>query len=481
MLKSMSVAERTNFQRGLLEVFSVLQQRSALSAAMGKQFGGERDLYAELGYPIEIPFEKYEAMYKRQDIAGRVVDLPAQDTWRKPPSLIIPVEEEKKEQEKEHEFVTAVNSMARRLKLWHYLERVDRLAGIGRYGVLLIGVKGEADLKEEVGAEAVKGEDGVTFLAAFDEGSADVKEIESDAGNERFGLPKMYELDLGETGGVGKTEKKMVHWSRVIHVAEDLLEDEINGRPRLERVFNRMYDIEKVVGGGSEAMWRLVYQGMVLTTQKDYTKAGGEGGDDTVLEDELTEFVHGMRRILELEGFDVKFVGGEEVDPSGIFGIILSLIAGETGIPQRMLVGSERGELASTTDQASWAGAIQSRQTNFAEPMILRPFIDRLIGWGALPQVKEYDVLWPATFALNELEEAKLAFTIADALSKLAPPGAVDMIVDPAGFINTYLPKLKDAIRELEDLMVEEREDLKETPLTREIFERIRERALAVR
>ena len=41
---------------------------------------------------------------------------------------------------------------------------------------------------------------------------------------------------------------------------------------------------------------------------------------------------------------------------------------------------------------------IQERHEQFAEPSILRPFIDRLIWLGALPAPVGYEVEWPSLF-----------------------------------------------------------------------------------
>ena len=53
------------------------------------------------------------------------------------------------------------------------------------------------------------------------------------------------------------TGEKKVHWSRIIHVTDGLLDDEFYGFPRLQRVWNKLDDLLKVVGGGSEAFWLL--------------------------------------------------------------------------------------------------------------------------------------------------------------------------------------------------------------------------------
>lgn len=461
---------RPQFTRADLQTLSSqLLQRSALSAALGKSFSGNRDLYAELGYPLEITFDQFNAMYKRQDIAGRVVDMPADETWRSPPTI-------REEEQADTPFVKAFDELAAKINLFHYLHRVDRLAGIGHYGVLLIGIKGESELNTP--ADRVSSVDGISFLSVYDEGSANKSEIQSNPANERFGKIETYEIDLGETAGGETLSSAVVHWTRTIHVAEELTEDEIYGRPRLERVYNRMLDIEKVVGGGSEAIWRLIYQGIVLTTQEGYEK-DITAGSETITEDEITEFVNGVRRVLELEGLDADFIGGQVVDPTGMFQVLLGLIAGETGIPKRMLVGSERGQLASVTDQASWAGVIESRRSNYVEPIILLPFIDRMVALGALPEHKKLDFIWEPLFEENESDRADLADKYANALQKVAPGGEVSLVVNPAEFVKQYIPALGDHVVDEANLLVREREQMEETEETLEAFKIIQESAIA--
>src|SRR3990167_9033618 len=122
--------------RSLVRSGSPLVSRADLSARLGKQFGSARDLYAVLGYLTQPSVEHYLARYLRQDIAGTIVDAPPDATWRNPPRVC-----EDKDSSTETAFEKAWSELAKRLKVWHYFNRIDRIAGIGSYGVLLIGVR----------------------------------------------------------------------------------------------------------------------------------------------------------------------------------------------------------------------------------------------------------------------------------------------------------------------------------------------------
>lgn len=383
---------------------SALVGRRSLAGILGMQFGTKRDLYAILGYNLTPLYDDYLARYKRQDIAGRVVDLPAQDTWRLPPSV--------RDGAPGTAFNRAWEQLADARRVWHYLERTDRLAGVGRFGLLLIGVRDGKPLAEPLQASSLKGPEDVLYLSPFAEGSATISTWTREPQDPRFGLPETYTLQMGNEGAPGGSER--AHWTRVLHVADDLLEDDVFGRPRLERIYNRLDDLEKIVGGGSEATWQTMDRGLHADVRDEYTLPPDQ---EESLNAEIEEYIHGLRRFIRTQGVNLNPLGGQVVDPTGLFSIITDLIAAESGIPKRILLGSERGELASTQDEANWARAIASRQTSYAEPTLLRPFIDRLVWAGALPapQGGAYKVDWPSLFELTPTEKADVFGTLVGA------------------------------------------------------------------
>jgi hypothetical protein len=72
-------------------------------------------------------------------------------------------------------------------------------------------------------------------------------------------------------------------------------------------------------------------------------------------------------------------------------------------------MGSERGELASTQDQSNFEDRVSDRRTDYAEPSIVRPFVDQLISLGVLPEPEEYHVRWPEVKNLNDAQRMALA------------------------------------------------------------------------
>lgn len=407
------------FSRRDLVTFATRFSRLALANAIGQTaFSGSREYYPTLGYPETIDFDDYQQRYKRQDIAGRIVDLGPSDTWKKPPQIT-------ENGETQTAFVQAWEALSARLGVWSMLSRVDRLSGIGRYGALLLGVKDAEALEAPVAEGSLASERDILYLRPFSEGHAEIAEWEDDTQDPRYGLPTLYRLRLREDRA-----SQNVHWTRILHVAEGKLDSEVYGPPRLERVFNLLDDLIKVVGGSAEATWLLMRPGTLLRPQEGYDlKLTGEE-----LEDELERYAHDVLRFLFLEGVEAQQIGPSEVvDPTGPFEVILSLVAAASGIPQRVLVGSARGQLAAAEyDMRQWAGQIAYRQNIYAEAEILRPFVDRLVWMGALPASPDgYHVgqkgsdgewRWPPLLETTEVEQAEITGAKAAAVRNLTNP-----------------------------------------------------------
>ncbi len=395
---------------------SSLLQRALLAFRAGLQFGGKRDLYDIYGYILQPTFVDYLGRYARQDIAGRIVDAPAQAVWRNPPEIKASLQ-----------FKTIWDKLVKKNSIWNNLERTDRLAGIGAYSTMLIGFDDAGSLETPaIGAKEI------LYLQPYGQTSADVLELNGDQKSPRYNLPEMYMLKVADPTHVlgtpnavakkGASRKDVkVHYSRILHVAESILEDEIIGIPRLQRVLNLLDDLIKVVGGGSEMFWLNARQGLQMDIDKDMDLSVP---DSKALAAEVEEFQHQLRRFIRTRGVTMKNLGTEVADPRGQFEVIIALVSGATGIPRRILLGSEAGQLASEQDRANWADRVDERRGSFAEPGILEPFIDKLFAAGILPQGSEdVEFVWPSAFHMSPLEAAQTSAQSARSVANLAKQG----------------------------------------------------------
>jgi len=423
---------------------SNIASRYSIAKRAGMSFGGERDLYAVLGYDRTPDAEDYLAVYLRNHIARRIVEAPVRASWSERPTITDDASDDTTpDAEAETEFERAVEYLFDEHRLLHYLKRADTATRIGEYGLLFFGLAssetvGLADdatsdnYSSVLDTKGASGPDDLAYMATFTQGRVTDLDENDDPASVRYGMPETYDLEF-ETSNTSSTET--VHHSRAIHITEDVLENEVYGRPALEAVLNRLEDLEKVIGGSAE----MFYRGADRKFQLNYTGEGSpQDADD--LKEQADDMVHGLRNTLQTSNVDLNEIEGQEVDPTGVVEQILKLIAGETGIPLRMLTGSERGELASSQDRATFYERITSRQNQHCEPSILRPVLDRLIDLGILPEPDGdgYSVEWPEQFELTELEQADLMAKKAKSL-KQATNGRPLQVVSEAEIREQFL------------------------------------------
>ena len=274
------------------------------------------------------------------------------------------------------------------------------LSGIGRYGVILIGAPGEMEDPLERATL-----DDLIYLTPWSEEDVVIKDFNSDPADKRFGLPNSYNFSR-TTGGDVPQQPKIVHWTRVIHLADGVLDEQVFGQPRMKKVWNRLDDLEKVAGGGAEAFWQRIQPGMQLDVDKDTEM---DDADFTKLGEELDDYMHGMRRYIRTRGTKANVLNASVSNFNNQVDAILTLIAGSTEIPKRILIGSEAAHLASTQDRTNWHEKIEDRREQYADPFIIRPFINHLMELGALPRVEEYNVRWPEMQNMDDETRAKVA------------------------------------------------------------------------
>lgn len=408
---------------------STLVARNKLAAKIGMEmYEGRRDLYKALGYPITLTFQDYLSRYTRQDIAAAIIDRPVTATWQGALELI------ESDDAEETDFELAWRNLNYDLRLKGVLERVDRLTGLGRYGVLLLGLD-DVNSPEDFSKPVSKGNRKLIYIKPFSEETAKIDTYEDNPKNARYGYPKMYGINVSDVSGASVYVQ--VHYTRIIHIVDNSLESEIIGTPRLEAVFNRLYDIEKVVGGSAEMFWRGARPGYKGTVDKDYAMTS-EAKD--ALMDQLEEYENDLRRFLVAEGIEVSGMDTQVSDPKGHLDVQLTLLSAQTGIPKRILSGSERGELSSAQDSGEWKTYVKARRENQAEPQIVRPLVDRLITLGVLPKpAGEYHIDWEDLFATSEAQRVALGKDRATALREYSYNPIEAMIVPPDGFLEYFL------------------------------------------
>jgi hypothetical protein len=326
--------------------------RERLANVAGLTFGGKRDIYTALGYQRRILPIDYRSRYKRNAVAARIVEAFPSDTWRGDGELV-----EDEDPKTFTQFEQAWEELNTRLRIWTLFKRADILAGIGRYSIILIGAPGNLDEPlEKVAAKDI------AYLTPFAEEDATIERFDIDTNSPRFGQPTFYTIkrtqamtpDSSNSTAIGKR----AHWTRVIHVADGLLDDPIFGTPRLERCWNLLDDLEKVTGGGAEAFWNRSNQGTQFDIDPTLNPSAAELES---LKEQVEKYKHGLDRVLTTRGLKINTLGSDVANFSNPIDAIISQICTGIGIPQRILMGSERGQLASTQDRDSWFERVGAR------------------------------------------------------------------------------------------------------------------------
>lgn len=447
----------------------LLRSRSELMSKVGTTFGGGRKHYEIFGWPVSLDWDYYEHLYKRGGIARRIVVAYPQATWRSAP--VVSEIDKAGDPKVLSPFEEAWKTLVGALNLFHYLERADRLARLGTFSLLFMGysdAKRQEDLVEPVGVFSGKTPP-ILYLQAYGQNKIQVNSWEDDYSSPRYGLPKIYQITFevassGSSSARPATRSVLVHHSRTLHIAEDQFDCDSEGAPCLEPVLNYLLDLEKVHGSSAESFFQQSPPLLMLNADKEATI---DSLDDDDTQDKVESFIHGYKRWLSTQGMTATMLAPQLGDPSSIKEMLLELIAGTTGIPKRILVGSERGELASTQDETAWNSRVEERQMNWAEPMVLRKLIDIWIDLGILPKpAGGYGIVWTANQSIGEEAQSRIATNLSSALASYASASTAQEILPPDVFLETILmldPEVVDKIRGMrEELWELEYEGMKE-------------------
>jgi len=553
----------------------VQNQMLARSEFIQKFMDPRRDYNAECGYPDNVnqfKAEEYEDLYEREPIACRVVQLYPKECWQ-----VIPEVFEDQSSEVETEFEKAWVELCASLSagskyedeqgnaIWEYLYRTDLLAGIGSWGILLLGFDDGRMLQEPVdgaptdgkpfdisglseiqqaeytnefvksmyagvdeqqartktgvrpgdkdeeklvspftgavaevskdiyggavpmqpmsstmGTDALyrgiqftpetpgavgEGKGGaesqpagkkkkplrLLFLRPYAQYLVQIVQYEADIRNPRFGHPLMYLVTVNDPRqqhtGVGLPLATVrVHWSRIIHVADERQSSEIFGIPRMRPVLHRILDLRKLYGGGAEGYWKNCFAAMALET---HPQLGGDVVvDQQATRDVMEQFMNGLQRYLLATGMSAKMLAPTVVDPASQIDKQIEAICIQLGCPKRVFMGSERGELASSQDDQAWNDRLRHRQNFFITPRIIAPFIDRLIALGVLPTPEKYGIKWPDLESLSRKDKAQIGLQQTQALAAYVS-GSVEQIVPPVEYLTRIMELDQDEAEEI--------------------------------
>ncbi len=422
-----------NFAESVLNTTALLRRD-----VMAKLLNPGKDIDGECGYPTVVSVEDMKRMYDRNDVAQRVVRLEPEESWSSVPEIYEDEDTDETAWEKDWK------ELEQKCNCLHYLERVDILSGIGNYGVLLFGLSDGLPLDEPVagidertGEMITPGNLELLYLRPFSHSVVSVDKRELDAGCPRYGMPTMYSINFEDSVDSRFSTKRTmkVHWTRILHVADNRDESEIYGVPRMEAVYNRLLDLRKVLAGSAEMFWKGGFPGYSFEVMPEL---GDAEIDVDALQEQMEDYSKGLQRYLALGGVTAKSLSMQVADPKSHLESQMKVIAMTKGIPYRVFLGSEQAQLASEQDLHTWNRRVQRRQNQYLTPLLVRPFIDRLIAYGILPEVDAYMVKWPDRETPSDIEQMEVAKGRTEAMASYVG-GNVAFLVAPKEYLMMVL------------------------------------------
>ena len=435
---------------------TLMTRRELVASALDPR----RDLNIECGYIDDPQITDFATMYAQEGIARRVVHILPKESWQVDPEIVEDSEADSTP------FEEAWADLAKDLSLYGVLARADALSGIGQFGIILLGLDDGQELNQEVTKkEGLQ----ILYLRVFAESVVKIAATEGDVNNPRYGLPVLYDITFDESILGGTTLKsRLVHWTRVIHLADNREMSEVLGVPRMRPVFNRLQDLRKILGGSAEMFWQGAFPGLSFEVNPDLLADGVGDFDDDALKEQMQNYANGLQRWLSTTGVSVKSLAPQVANPKPHVDEQLRAMSISIGVPFRVFMGTEEGVLAGGQDAKAWAKRVGERQEKYLSPYVVRNFIDRLIALGVLPEPMEYSVEWPDMMAPSDQEKAEVVKTTTETL-KAYISGSVDAFIPPELFMTHVLgwePELVeavgDAVLKIEEEMRDEEEVVEE-------------------
>lgn len=450
--KEKNSTKRTIPNGGTSEQDILFNAMTTRADVLSKMFDPRRDIDEECGYPTEVTEIQYRRMYDRE-LGRRIVDIYPSETWKTFPDIY-----EDPDPEKSTPFEETLDTLNRKQRVLAYLQRADELSGIGQYGVILWGFNDGLPLSEPVaGYENWEEFTGVPskhkaiprqliYTRVLDETLVDIADYENDATKPRYGLPNHYNITfqdprVGESDATTVSPNSAsykVHWTRITHIADNRKTNEVLGSPRMQPVWNRLYDLRKVLAGSGEMFWKGGFPGLSLETQPGLENADL---DVDATQDMMYNYQNGLQRYLALTGMNAKSLAPQVADPTATFKVHIQAICVTLGVPYRVFMGIEEGVIAGDQATKAWEVRLNNRQTRYVEPMIIDVVLQRFIDVGVLPPTAEpmgWTVKWPPTMVPSELEQADVAVKKTEAMSKYVQ-GSVDALMPPMEYLTGVL------------------------------------------
>ena len=420
--------------------------------------GMKKNINVEAGYATAPDVLEFMKWFKREGYARRVVSIMPDEVWQEVPE-VYEVEDVSTETELEKMWKLLV----KRLQLWSELHRLDVLAGIGRFGILVLGLSGDGNLESpipmtydiETGRFKPTG-DGTTtkrhllWTVPYSEDLVTVESLVTDPADPRCGQPEFYMVKMDDvtSGGNSKliqTRDVKVHWTRCFHYAHDMMSSKYLGTPKMEVAFNRLYDILKIAAGSGEGYWQSSNPTLVISSEN----ALPGNFDREELKTQIWRLQNSLQKYLTIAGMGAELLSPDLTDPAPHLEVQMTLLCIGIGIPKRVFMGTEEGKLAGEQDASSWGPRVRHHRETETGPRLVQAFAYHLMACGALPWVEELFVEYPEQAKTTAKDRAEIAKLWTDLLCKYAESSAAQIVMPLEEWLHRIWEMSPDEVEEL--------------------------------
>jgi hypothetical protein len=382
----------------------------------------------DFGWPDTITFAATYGIYQRNGLATAAVEKTILKTWQDNPSIW------ESEKPTESDMETAIRQRFADLRVWQKFADADRKSMVGGYSGLILRFADDKRFNQPVDTVG-GGLDGLVEVIPAWAGQLTVADWDTDENSLTYGHPKMYafhEAAVGAESGQLKARSFDLHPDRVIIWSAD---GTVHCRSMLEPGYNALLDLEKIGGAGGEGFWKNAKSAPVLEVDKEakiaeMARAMGVEVDGLAdaMNEQVDDFQKGFDKLLMLQGMTAKTLNVTLPSPEHFFNVRVQEFAASIPMPQKILIGNQTGERASTEDVREWNATNMARRINIARPSI-QEFINRLEQVRILPE-RDWVINWSDLTESSSAEKMERAVKMADINAKSASAGIGGMAGD---------------------------------------------------
>lgn len=434
-------------EMGMREFGSLMSNMmSRIDLIRDMNLDSRKDVYEACNVPKVVTPEMYWNLYDKEPIPARIVECLPKEAWQVQPMVY-----ESEDSEEATEFEKEWDGLGKQIMgeeswyqdeegnpIYQKLMQADIDSRIGQYGIIVIGIDDGKQLDEEATMGGGEERRKLLYLQSYPQKFAKIIEWETDENSPRFCKPLLYEItyndpkNLGSSGGLGSLpagSTKKVHWTRVVHLCDG---GDIAAPEAMRQVFPQICGLQKLYFGSPEMYWRGAFPGIGFTTHPNLgTRVNIKKAE---LQRMMESYFQDFQRSFAVSGLNAQQFSTQVVDPTPQIAVLIEAICIKLGIPVRVFKGSERGELASSQDDASWNDRLKFRQKFYMTPKIIVPFVNRLISLGVLPVPEGFSVYWPDLTSQTEQEKADVMAKRIDVMVKFIS-GNVETLMTPLDFL----------------------------------------------